>query len=433
MIEAFLGLPGSGKSLHAVGKKIIPALKAKRLVVTNMPLLIFGLRELCDDYIDDFVVVLTEENLGRVPFSEVDDFKKYDTWRMGGDKGQGPLFVVDECHACFAGCAGLQGNQNPIVKWFAEHRHTGSDVLLMTQMETGIPRPIRGRVEIFSKFIRKGFMGRDNAFRMNRYDTNGVKLPVSDDGEYNKAWFKCYRSHVPGASEIREKQVSIWGAWQFKLIAGLLAAFVAWLVYSGGVKLPGGPDGKPKAQKQSEAVSSALSAGSHTPMFGADNAARLRELDDKIAIRQKERQLERLDAGCDVPAGAGTGLVGGFVGMPGQQVDPCGSASNPYRHEFDQYRVKISGHMFMDARHTYWLDLYRDGVRRVERDDNLQPYGFELTAVSACLAFLKGEHGTYRVTCDGFNLIGAADDQKSESSAVSSSVEYSPVARSGPN
>jgi zona occludens toxin len=423
MIEAALGLPGAGKSLWCVGHRIIPALKEGRLVVTNVPLIMRGLRIECGNFIDPWLVELKKDDLGREPFSDVEDFTKYSGWRKEGDKGQGPLFVIDECHVALADCVGLQAGKNPIVAWFAEHRHTGSDVVLMTQLEKGIPSAIRGRVELFYKFIRKGFMGADNKFRMNVYDTQGVKMPVHEDGEYNKAWFKCYRSHVPGASEERAARPSIWSAWQFKMIGVLAALMIGWLVYNGGVSIPG--VSAPKAPKAVSAGADALSAAAASASSGASasspsNAALIADLDNRILLKQKERQLAQLEAGCDIGS-APSGLVGGFVGMPGKSDEVCGGQVKAYRHEFDQYRVKIVGHTRADARSVYWLELWRNGRGRVERDDNLQPFGFELTAVNPCLAFLKGEHGVYRVTCDGFNLIGAAEDAAEKSKITLSS------------
>ena len=40
MLNMLLGRPGGGKSYEAVAYHVIPAVKAKRLVVTNLPLIV---------------------------------------------------------------------------------------------------------------------------------------------------------------------------------------------------------------------------------------------------------------------------------------------------------------------------------------------------------------------------------------------------------
>lgn len=417
MIEAAVGLPGAGKSLWSVGHRIIPALKDGRLVVTNVPLNLRGLRIECGEFIDPLLVELKKETLGREPFSDIQDFTTYDTWRKEGDKGQGPLFVIDECHVALADCIGLNAGKNPIVDWFAKHRHTGSDVVLMTQLEKGIPSAVRGRVEIFFKFIRKGFMGRDNAFRMNAYDNAGVKMPVHEDGTYNKNWFKCYQSHVPGAAEQRAKRPSIWTAPQFKFMAAALALIIGWVVYNGGVSLPGITT-KPKEKSVAEskpvdASAPQSAAGPAAP--SVDLAAydqEIAELDRKIAVEQRKVQLARVIAGCDIGAPSAGGFIGGVADAAtsggGTAKEPC-EIKKPLRYMHDQVHVKISGHMFVNAQHTYWIAMERDGVRWVDRGETLENFGFKLMGLDGCNAYLRGDRGVFKISCEAMNLIGYED------------------------
>lgn len=413
MIEAAVGLPGSGKSLWSVGHRIIPALKAGRLVVTNVPLILRGLRIECGEHIDPLLVELKEENLGREPFSHIDDFKNYDSWRMYGDKGQGPLFVIDECHVALADCIGLAAGKNPVVDWFAKHRHTGSDVVLMTQMEKGVPSAIRGRVEIFYKFIRKGFMGRDNAFRMNVYDNAGVKMPNGDDGTYNKDWFKCYRSHVPGAAEGRAKRPSIWSAPQFKVIGFVFALLIAYGVYYAfWGKKPSLPSVK-KGETVQQA-SAPVEASAVAPVPGVTLAAydqQIAELDRQIQLEQRTQQLARVKAGCDIAAAPGGGFVAGVANAAtagGGGAAPCKPAKE-LRFMHDQVAVKISGHMALGGHHTYWFEMMRDGRRWIDQGEALKLFGFDLVVVNPCLVMLRGERGVYRVTCEALNVIGYED------------------------
>lgn len=415
MIEAAVGLPGSGKSLWAVGRRIIPALKDGRLVVTNVPLLLRGLRIECGDQIDSLLVQLKEDDLGREPFSDISDFTNHDHWRKFGDKGQGPLFVIDECHVALADCVGLNAGKNPIVDWFAKHRHKGADVVLMTQEEKGVPAPIRRRVEIFYKFIRKGFMGRDNAFRMNVYDNAGTKMPVGEDGTYNTAWFKCYRSHVPGAAENRAARPSIWTAWQFKAIAIALALIIGWVVYNGGISLPGiSSSPKVKSAEQAKPVDTGAAVGAASPALAPVDLAsydrEIAELDRKIVLEQKKVQLARVVAGCDANAPAAGGFIAGVANAATTSTaeQPC-EVKKPLRYMHDQVAVKITGHMYVNAQHSYWLMMERDGYRWVERGETLKNFGFEVVGFDACRALVRGERGVFPISCEAMNVIGWED------------------------
>lgn len=428
MIISHVGVPGAGKSYDTVARLIYPALKEKRLVVTNIPINMREMRIACGENIDPFLIQLTQDNCaGRegdtpmeapIPFADVRDFTNHDKWRSHGTWGQGPLFVVDECHECFADCVGLHASKHPVVQWFATHRKTASDVVVITQRVNDIPAAIRGRVEEHHEFRRKGLLGFNRSYKRIVYDKNLQRIPGAEaDGSYDPAMCKLYKSTQVGAVETRFRQRPIWFQTKFYIAAAAVVLAVLW-VSTHEIKLPGVPNGKAK-EKAGNAVASVASApgGAHDGQQGDGpvvqrnaDAEVLAGLDAKIARIRKERELKALEDGCEVGE-MQKGLVTAFAGSLPAGVSRCpgGEAAGGYRHRFDKVSVKITGHMAAFGRQVYWLKLARDGRSWDAKDDDLQPFGFDTMAVGPCLMFLKGGHGTYRVTCDGFNVIEDAE------------------------
>lgn len=137
-VNLLRGRPGAGKGYEGVAFHIIPSIKEGRKVITNMQLnvdhfvSVFGeeVRELLECRPDKVVIPRVKGRVSlasyRWQFSEVEDYET--EWRHP-ETGQGPLFVIDECHKALRKGTELR----EVEEWFAEVRHTGANVLLMTQ------------------------------------------------------------------------------------------------------------------------------------------------------------------------------------------------------------------------------------------------------------------------------------------------------------
>ncbi|HHX8453039.1 TPA: zonular occludens toxin domain-containing protein [Vibrio diabolicus] len=98
MIYAIVGRPGGGKTYEAVAYHIIPAIKDGRKVITNITLNIDWFVKVFGEDVRELIKIvdgrLTDFGSTSRPFSQIEDYS--DEWR--NEKGQGPLYVVDEAH-----------------------------------------------------------------------------------------------------------------------------------------------------------------------------------------------------------------------------------------------------------------------------------------------------------------------------------------------
>jgi zona occludens toxin len=86
MINGLEGIPGSGKSYEAVVMHVLPALKAGRKVITNLPLLVDKFSALDPSY-GDLIELRTKPQkvLGVWDAEAVDDVGNGDAFRLFSD------------------------------------------------------------------------------------------------------------------------------------------------------------------------------------------------------------------------------------------------------------------------------------------------------------------------------------------------------------
>ncbi|KJY82425.1 hypothetical protein TW81_13510 [Vibrio galatheae] len=235
MINALTGRPGGGKSYEAVAFHIIPALKDGRKVITNVALniphfvKIFG-----QDVIDELLVVvdgdLTNFGSRERPFSKVEHYQ--DEWR--NDKGQAPLFVVDEAHMSVG-----RNVNDAVLEWYSMHRHYGADILLMTQNLRKVHRDIKDMVEIHYYCVKNAAMGSTKTYtRKVKNGANGVDLN-ENVRKYEAQYFPFYQSHTSSNKAVEEavaKDVKpLWKHWTVWLGAILLILGPSMLIANGGI------------------------------------------------------------------------------------------------------------------------------------------------------------------------------------------------------
>jgi len=154
MINLLLGRPGSGKSYEAVVFHILPALQEGRKVITNLPLNLEAIRRVCPNA-EDLIEIKSDLRA----FTILEDFAD----NCKNEQEQGPLYVIDECHKPFP------KGKTPlfIEEWFAEHRHLGVDVLLITQSYRKVSRSICDMVQTVYRLSNNRSMGSDKSRYMN--------------------------------------------------------------------------------------------------------------------------------------------------------------------------------------------------------------------------------------------------------------------------
>lgn len=257
MINLMLGRPGSGKSYEAVVYHIVPALQQGRKIITNLPLNLEFIGAIEPHYLD--LIEIREYSLTDKTKPAFSALKDYDTTDWRNERNQGPLLVIDECHK------GLprSGTPRPVEEWYAEHRHLGVDVLLITQSHSKISKAIIEMVQVVYRLSNNRSLGHDRSYIRKTLDgVKGAELSTQVRS-YEPAKFKFYKSHTKTEGSVKEARANditpIYKHWSF-YGAGLF--FVAFLVIlaSMDINVLGGKakpvpteetDAKPKASSPS--------------------------------------------------------------------------------------------------------------------------------------------------------------------------------------
>jgi len=248
MINLLEGVPGSGKSYEAVVYHVLEALKAGRKVITNLPLRLEAFRMLFPEYVHlielvhqsrpiygmwdaeaagrgekAFIIgkfpegaVTQKDHEGReclLPppglklFGQVWDF--YDEWR--GKNNIGPLYVIDECHVSFPKTKPRRGVHTPedVIQWFKISRHSGADILLITQRMSALEEEIAGLAEFHIRVRKAAFLGKPNHYVRRVFAGYRGGEISNDQREYLSQYFCLYQSHTQGSTVIESRQEDV--------------------------------------------------------------------------------------------------------------------------------------------------------------------------------------------------------------------------------
>lgn len=289
MIYLIVGRPRSGKSYEAVKYHVIPSLKEGRKVITNLPIDIDYVRKIHGPDVANLVEVVSfdysdfDSNAVVFPFSRPEHYQ--DEWR--NEKGQGPLYVIDEAHFSLPKGA----TDRAVKKFFTMHGHYGVDILLMTQHQRQIDSDILNLVEIVYRTIKNTALGSKNTYTKKVQDGNRGAIVNTEQRKYDKTIFPYYKSHTQSAGAVLEKEASdvkaIWRHWS--LYGCLLcAAIVIYQISANDVKAPfviDSPDStivnETQNTKLSESPSSELSSSQTSDTFvksGVKSSKTLSEL-----------------------------------------------------------------------------------------------------------------------------------------------------------
>ena len=228
-ILLFRGLPGTGKSYGVVENVILPALKQRRVIYTNIPL--------NDQLIlNDFKSVIN--------YIDIDEAEKNVEYLNNIESGA--VVIIDEAWRLFP--SGMRTDKIPeqVKSFFAEHRHKVSEdsgftteIVLITQNAADLCAFVRGKVEsTYSSNKLKG-LGTNKRYRVDIHEgcpqdgTN--KEPTRQIlGTYKKSVYQYYTSNTQNKKGVvaNEKDVDtrnvIWKSPKFLAVSFFALLFLGY-------------------------------------------------------------------------------------------------------------------------------------------------------------------------------------------------------------
>jgi zona occludens toxin len=197
-IAAYVGLPGSGKSFSVVKYQILPALKAGREVVTNLPLIMAEVDKLC---LPGSVTTFDIEVIAAEPH-RIFEYAK-----------PGCILVIDEAWKLLP--AGMQAVDisDQMKSLLTEHRHMvnaqgdSMQIVLCVQdlaLMAAFPRKLVGDTFVTTKL---SFVGLAKTYRVDCFHgsvtgctPNPKKALRQLGGRYTKDVYQLYKSHTMSES-----------------------------------------------------------------------------------------------------------------------------------------------------------------------------------------------------------------------------------------
>lgn len=358
MIFMLMGRPGGGKSYEAVRYHIIPAIKEGRKIVTNMPLNLLHFRLIYGDAADLIEIVTPSKN-NPVPFSTMVDYG--DTW-YHPETGVGPLYVIDECHKPLR----RGKTRQDVEEWFAEHRHSKSDVLLISQYHRKLDLNICDLIDVvYSVGKTSAFGSQESYVRHTKTGIRGTTLNT-DVRSYDPAYYPFYRSHTASTSFGKEAVVKdikpIWKKWQFVGAALFLVAGVIMLIFA-----------VPKMFAQPDIIPS-VSLNPEPDTFSA--------LSSQFDSFAQLNDPDQVNTGSTLPATPGA--------IP---------QSQPH-HPFSEFQLRLSGYVNAPSGRIIVFRALQNGQSAfMLTDKDLIDAGYELDLRGECLVHVQHQRYTAYITC----------------------------------
>lgn len=243
-----IGASGGGKSYEAVRYHILPALEQGRHVITNLPLVLSEFEKLNPEYLklihlrkkaQPILGVFTLEDEtpkfdlfpdGQIieapkkrAFSSVWDFYFDDSYR--NEKGQGPLFVVDEVHLSLP----RRDCDKQVEEWQSCHRHFNCDLLFITQSYGKCSAAICDNTQIVYRVRKNIAFGSADSYVRKVQDGFRGDVVNTAIRTYDSKYFPLYKSHTQGQSveEFGANDiVPFWRRWPFIGLAICILIFL---------------------------------------------------------------------------------------------------------------------------------------------------------------------------------------------------------------
>lgn len=345
MINMILGQPGGGKSYEAVAFHILPTLEDGRKVITNLPLNLDAFHGVVPESRKLLEIRTHSQKQGAHCFSVRDDFE--DDWR-DHDTGRGALFVIDECHKMYPriGC------DKDVLEFFAEHRHAGIDIILVTQAYGKINPDIRDMVQMVYRVKKMTAFGKSDRYIRKVQDGIRGEIMSTSEREYEPKYFPLYKSHTASNSAVFEAHAKdISPSYKKWLMAS--AAFVAL-----GLSIPF----VAKAFSGQKASVTEVGQGG-TPLAGG-----IPDLTDVTppAVQPQKTQTAT------------------------QTKPEPKQASEPDEHPFQGYMLHMQGAIQSKTRTLMtFLVTQNEKVLNMTTNTQLEQAGYKVTYVSECVAKLE--------------------------------------------
>lgn len=297
MIHGISGKSGGGKSYEAVVSHIIPIVtRDKRKVVTNLPLNIERFCAVYGEECRDLIEVVDGEfhNYGgQRPFSKVEHFTQYKDWQ--NEKGQRVYFFVDECHLSMPKIK----CDLPLVEFISMARHSGFDIMLITQNFRKVNTDIKDNIVNHYRAIKKSMMGQDDKYILKVHDgsaSSNASVVATHERIYEKKYFSFYTSHTDSSSAVDEatsNDIELWYKhWSIKASLGFFA-FGLFIVFNQLLKSDKKDISEPVVS-ESEIIDKSLKSGSVAPVLAPPLAAQpeepksLRDIEYQMMIKKSK-------------------------------------------------------------------------------------------------------------------------------------------------
>ena len=231
MIELYEGVPGSGKSYHAICEKFLPWVRQGRRLYISV-----------DGIYLDRLALFTGIDLDTLQ-------QQITIWKDSVEVLQafphvepGSAVIIDEAQTVFRS---MQKVEPGLLRWLETHRHYGVDILLMSQdfrqMSQGVTRLIEATV----KFRKLAFVGLSKKYqgkvRGNPEDHETIRAFV---GTYSPAIYAYYSSYASAAIREEKRSHTIFKSARVAIgiAAGLFAlGLMAWRPWSSLSSTKGSP------------------------------------------------------------------------------------------------------------------------------------------------------------------------------------------------
>lgn len=214
MINLIIGRPGGGKSYEAVKYHILPAIKAGRKIITNLPLNLDMFVQVFGADVSKLITIVKTEyddfgNLNR-PFSKVEDYQ--DEWRSE-DGAIAPLVVVDEAHMVIP----TTGTDIKLLEFLSMHRHYGYDIIYISQSDRKLHRDVRDMVQMQYRCSKNTALGSQQTYTQKVQDGCRGAVVNTNQRRYEESIFKFYKSHTGSNKQVSEAMAAdvrpLWKSW----------------------------------------------------------------------------------------------------------------------------------------------------------------------------------------------------------------------------
>jgi zona occludens toxin len=388
MINGLEGIPGSGKSYEAVVYHVLPALQKGRLIITNLPLLVEMFAAVNPDYRDLIELrTRTQPIRGTWDAERVDDKGNGNAFELFEDghtekpevkvsifghvwdywtewkhpkTGQGPLFIIDECHV---GMPKL-GTDPQVIEWYKLHRHFNADVLLGTQNFRDMNSSIAGLLAILIKVRKADILGKVDHYIRKTHGGYRGGVVSTEERKYKPEFFKFYKSHTQGNS-VGESAAQDMAPFIVKFNRfkwGVFAVAAVATVWAVGPE----PD-KPKAAVKRPAAASLVQASS---------------------------------AGHGITR-AVADPVSTVTSMVGKQASDQPTGINEFPEPYGLKGLHVVGQITMKGKTVYVLAVSQNGMQvTTVTSSELQEIGYKWKALTDCAASLQWKEKVRALTCD---------------------------------